>query len=67
MSTTDIYNYRKVNDRISTGGQPTEEQLRSAAAEDLPRYQPRLIDSDRALSERRRAGSLAGRGTTTSR
>jgi protein tyrosine phosphatase (PTP) superfamily phosphohydrolase (DUF442 family) len=33
MSTTDIYNYRKVNDRISTGGQPTEEQLRSAAAE----------------------------------
>ena len=33
MSTADIYNYRKVNDRISTGGQPTEEQLRSAAAE----------------------------------
>jgi protein tyrosine phosphatase (PTP) superfamily phosphohydrolase (DUF442 family) len=33
MSTADIYNYRRVNDRISTGGQPTEEQLRAAAAE----------------------------------
>jgi protein tyrosine phosphatase (PTP) superfamily phosphohydrolase (DUF442 family) len=33
MSTADIYNYRQVNDRISTGGQPTEEQLRSAAEE----------------------------------
>lgn len=33
MSTEKIYNYRRVNDRISTGGQPTEEQLRSAAAE----------------------------------
>ena len=33
MSTQDITNYRRVNDRISTGGQPTPEQLRSAAAE----------------------------------
>jgi uncharacterized protein (TIGR01244 family) len=33
MSIEEIYNYRKVNDRISTGGQPTEEQLRAAAAE----------------------------------
>ncbi len=33
MSTHDIYNYRPVDDRISTGGQPTEEQLRAAAAE----------------------------------
>jgi protein tyrosine phosphatase (PTP) superfamily phosphohydrolase (DUF442 family) len=33
MSTEDIYNYLAVNDRISTGGQPSEEQLRSAAAE----------------------------------
>jgi protein tyrosine phosphatase (PTP) superfamily phosphohydrolase (DUF442 family) len=33
MSTADIYNYRRVNDQISTGGQPTEEQLRAAAAE----------------------------------
>ena len=33
MSTADIYNYRRVNDRVCTGGQPSEEQLRSAAAE----------------------------------
>lgn len=33
MSTSDIYNYLKVNDRLITGGQPTEAQLRSAAAE----------------------------------
>jgi protein tyrosine phosphatase (PTP) superfamily phosphohydrolase (DUF442 family) len=33
MSTADIYNYCRVSDQISTGGQPTEEQLRAAAAE----------------------------------
>jgi protein tyrosine phosphatase (PTP) superfamily phosphohydrolase (DUF442 family) len=33
MSTQDIYNYRRVNDRICTGGQPTPDQLRSAADE----------------------------------
>jgi uncharacterized protein (TIGR01244 family) len=33
MNTNEIYNYRQVNDRISTSGQPTEEQLRAAAAE----------------------------------
>ncbi len=33
MSTQDIYNYRKVNDHIITGGQPTEEQLQAAAQE----------------------------------
>ncbi len=33
MATQDIYNYRKVNDRLITGGQPTEAQLRDAAAE----------------------------------
>lgn len=33
MSTEDIYNYRKVNDQVITGGQPTEEQLQSAADE----------------------------------
>ncbi len=33
MSTEEIYNYRRVNDRICTGGQPSEDQLRSAAAE----------------------------------
>ena len=33
MSTEDIFNYVKVDDRISTAGQPTEDQLRDAAAE----------------------------------
>jgi protein tyrosine phosphatase (PTP) superfamily phosphohydrolase (DUF442 family) len=35
MSTTDIFNYRHVNDQIITAGQPTEEQLQSAAAEGI--------------------------------
>jgi len=33
MSTEEIYNYIKVSDYIVTGGQPTADQLRSAAAE----------------------------------
>jgi len=33
MSTQDIRNFQRVDERISTGGQPTEEQLRAAAAE----------------------------------
>lgn len=33
MSTQDIRNYRKVDESLITGGQPTEDQLRSAAAE----------------------------------
>lgn len=33
MSTQDIYHYVKVNDRIVTAGQPSEEQLQSAAEE----------------------------------
>ena len=33
MSTEDIYNYLKVNERLITGGQPTAEQLKAAAAE----------------------------------
>jgi uncharacterized protein (TIGR01244 family) len=33
MSTQEIYNYRKVDDQLITGGQPTEEQLKSAADE----------------------------------
>ena len=46
MSTSEIYNYRKVDDRLITGGQPTAEQLQSAAAEglqtvvNLATYQP---------------------------
>ena len=33
MGTQAIYNYRKVDERHATGGQPTEEQLKAAAAE----------------------------------
>ena len=33
MPTQDIYNYRQVSDHLSTAGQPTEEQMRSAAEE----------------------------------
>ncbi len=33
MTTQDIYNYRKVNDRLITGGQPNEAQLKAAAEE----------------------------------
>lgn len=33
MSTREIYNYRKIDKQIITGGQPTEEQLRAAAGE----------------------------------
>lgn len=35
MSTQEIYNFRPVNDLLITGGQPTEEQLKSAAAEGI--------------------------------
>jgi protein tyrosine phosphatase (PTP) superfamily phosphohydrolase (DUF442 family) len=33
MTSTEIYNYRKVSDRLITGGLPTSEQLRAAAEE----------------------------------
>jgi len=33
MGTQEIYNYRKVDDQLATAGQPTEEQLRAAAAD----------------------------------
>jgi uncharacterized protein (TIGR01244 family) len=32
MSVDDIRNYRRIDDRIMTGGQPTEEQLKAVAA-----------------------------------
>ena len=33
MSVNEIYNAREVDDRLTTSGQPTEEQLRAAAAD----------------------------------
>lgn len=35
MSTEDILNYYKVDDRLITGGQPTEAQIRSAAEDGI--------------------------------
>jgi protein tyrosine phosphatase (PTP) superfamily phosphohydrolase (DUF442 family) len=35
LGTETIYNFLKVNDQIITAGQPTEDQLRSAAAEGI--------------------------------
>ena len=35
MTVREIYNAVEVNDRLVTAGQPTEEQLRAAAAEDI--------------------------------
>jgi protein tyrosine phosphatase (PTP) superfamily phosphohydrolase (DUF442 family) len=52
MSTADIYNYRQVNDRISTGGQPTEEQLHSAVTEGFTTIiNLATIDPDRSLAD----------------
>lgn len=33
MGTQGIHNYRNVDERFATGGQPTEEQLKAAATE----------------------------------
>jgi uncharacterized protein (TIGR01244 family) len=35
MSTQDIYNFRRVDDQVITGGQPTATQLADAAAEGI--------------------------------
>jgi protein tyrosine phosphatase (PTP) superfamily phosphohydrolase (DUF442 family) len=35
VSTTHIFNYKQVDDQIITGGQPTADQLRSAAKEGI--------------------------------
>jgi uncharacterized protein (TIGR01244 family) len=52
MRAADIYNYRQVNDRISTGGQPTEEQFSAAAAEGFTTViNLATIDPDRSLAD----------------
>jgi len=40
MSSEEIYNYRKVNDHLITGGQPTEDQLKSRRRGIQRRHQP---------------------------
>jgi uncharacterized protein (TIGR01244 family) len=52
MSTTQIYNYIQVNDQIVTSGQPTADQLRSAAADGFTTViNLALSDSDNALED----------------
>jgi protein tyrosine phosphatase (PTP) superfamily phosphohydrolase (DUF442 family) len=52
MSTKGIYNYIKVNDQIITGGQPTEDQLRTAASEGFTTViNLATIDPGRALED----------------
>src|SRR5512139_840012 len=54
MSIDEIYNYRRVNDQLSTSGQPSEAQLRAAAAEgfqtivNLATFNPRYSLADEA-------------------
>ena len=46
MSTEDIRNYYKVDERVITGGQPTEGQIRAAAEEGvqvLINHRPTLL------------------------
>jgi protein tyrosine phosphatase (PTP) superfamily phosphohydrolase (DUF442 family) len=63
MSTEDITNYRRVNDQISTGGQPTEEQLRAAAAEGVKTV-INLATLDPRYSLEDEAGLVASLGMT---
>ena len=55
MGTQAIYNYRKVDEHHATGGQPTEEQLKAAAAEgyatiiNLATIDPRYRSRTKAL------------------
>jgi len=52
MSSKEIYNYRQVNDRLITCGQPTEDQLRSAAAEGFNTViNLATLDSPRSLAD----------------
>jgi uncharacterized protein (TIGR01244 family) len=56
MGTPAIYNYRKVDEHYATAGQPTEEQLKAAAAEgfrtviNLATIDPRYSLKDEAAS-----------------
>jgi protein tyrosine phosphatase (PTP) superfamily phosphohydrolase (DUF442 family) len=56
MSTERILNYRKVDDLLITGGQPSAEQLRDAAAEGIvnvinlaPHESPHALDGEAGL------------------
>src|SRR6185436_16431728 len=67
MGTQTIYNYRKVDERHATGGQPTEEQLKAAAADGMkyvhiPVPWDRPSEADYAAFEQ--AMQSAGEGKT---
>jgi len=52
VSIQDIYNFRQVDDRLITGGQPTEDQLRAAAAEGVTTViNLAPIDEERSLPD----------------
>jgi uncharacterized protein (TIGR01244 family) len=63
MSTNEIYNFKMVNEKVLTGGQPTEAQLAAAAEEgvqtviNIATINPRYSLADEA-------GSVAGLGMT---
>ncbi len=62
MSTQGIYNYRKVDDRDITGGQPLEEHLQAAAQEDFKSVINLAPSSESKLSDE--AGLVQSLGMT---
>jgi protein tyrosine phosphatase (PTP) superfamily phosphohydrolase (DUF442 family) len=55
VSTEDIYNFQRVDDRLITGGQPTEDQLRSAKDEGVARViNLAPFEPDRSLADEAR-------------
>jgi len=63
MSTNEIYNFKQVNERILTGGQPSEAQLQAAAAEGV-RTVINLATVNPRYSLEDEAGSVKGLGMT---
>jgi protein tyrosine phosphatase (PTP) superfamily phosphohydrolase (DUF442 family) len=63
MSTNEIYNFKRVNEWILTGGQPSEAQLQAAAAEGV-RTVINLATINPGYSLSDEAGSVQGLGMT---
>lgn len=63
MASTDIYNHIQVNESLSTGGQPTAEQVTALAAEDFTTVvNLATFDPDRSLPDE--AGLVRSLGMT---
>ncbi len=58
----DIYNFRLVNDRLATAGQPTEPQLREVAALDFDAVINLALHDDPRYSLRDETGLVSGLG-----